>query len=235
MRGVSWMILFVVVLRNSFPGLLCDWHLASSVDHRHFLQHFSVERGRTAPDCQRQLWSPSGSYHSVRGWIYHWCWTEWLWVDRVVLVLDLGVVLLRVGTTQYSDPICFSELGLKSPIYKNTARNGHFGHSEFPWEKAKDLKIRPELAKKVIVIFFYFFLWVNRRLFDQRITLKHYQFQILLTWMIPVIKWKKLSYLPFQLHDGKSAKNGFGGTEAWIQCLETNFHIPCNLFYANWS
>jgi len=26
-------------------------------------------------------------------------------------------------------------LDLRRPIYQNTARNGHFGHSEFPWEK----------------------------------------------------------------------------------------------------
>ncbi|KAF1643161.1 UNVERIFIED_CONTAM: putative S-adenosylmethionine synthase 3, partial [Eudyptes robustus] len=33
------------------------------------------------------------------------------------------------------------ELNLKTPIYSKTAANGHFGHSEFPWEKPKDLEI----------------------------------------------------------------------------------------------
>jgi S-adenosylmethionine synthetase len=34
-------------------------------------------------------------------------------------------------------------LGLRAPIYKNTAAYGHFGRSEFPWEKldrVNDLK-----------------------------------------------------------------------------------------------
>lgn len=41
------------------------------------------------------------------------------------------------------------ELGLKAPIYSKTAANGHFGHSEFPWEKPKDLKIPPHLAARL--------------------------------------------------------------------------------------
>lgn len=43
----------------------------------------------------------------------------------------------------------FRELDLKRPIYSRTAANGHFGHSIFPWEKPRQLKIRPELAKKL--------------------------------------------------------------------------------------
>ncbi|CAJ0587573.1 unnamed protein product, partial [Mesorhabditis spiculigera] len=42
------------------------------------------------------------------------------------------------------------ELGLKKPIYKQTARNGHFGHQDFAWERPKQLVIRPELAKKLL-------------------------------------------------------------------------------------
>lgn len=41
------------------------------------------------------------------------------------------------------------ELGLKTPIYSKTASNGHFGHSEFPWEKPKDLDIPAKLAAKL--------------------------------------------------------------------------------------
>ncbi|KAF8383937.1 hypothetical protein PRIPAC_73079, partial [Pristionchus pacificus] len=41
------------------------------------------------------------------------------------------------------------DLGLKNPIYEQTARNGHFGHEAFPWEKPKELKIKPELLAKL--------------------------------------------------------------------------------------
>lgn len=37
-------------------------------------------------------------------------------------------------------------LGLRSPIYRNTARNGHFGHAEFPWEKAGVLSERTAIT-----------------------------------------------------------------------------------------
>ncbi|CAK5072880.1 unnamed protein product [Meloidogyne enterolobii] len=45
--------------------------------------------------------------------------------------------------------VIIRELNLKRPIYSRTAANGHFGHSNFPWEKPKKLEIRPELAKKL--------------------------------------------------------------------------------------
>ncbi|KAF8359443.1 hypothetical protein PRIPAC_94438 [Pristionchus pacificus] len=41
------------------------------------------------------------------------------------------------------------DLGLKNPIYEQTARNGHFGHETFPFEKPKELKIKPELLAKL--------------------------------------------------------------------------------------
>lgn len=40
------------------------------------------------------------------------------------------------------------DLKLKRPIYEKTAENGHFGNSDFPWEQAKPLKIRPEILEK---------------------------------------------------------------------------------------
>ena len=40
------------------------------------------------------------------------------------------------------------ELKLKRPIYKQTAANGHFGRSEFPWEKLDKVKELKALAKK---------------------------------------------------------------------------------------
>uniref|UniRef100_A0A1I7T0C1 S-adenosylmethionine synthase n=1 Tax=Caenorhabditis tropicalis TaxID=1561998 RepID=A0A1I7T0C1_9PELO len=40
------------------------------------------------------------------------------------------------------------ELDLKRPIYERTAENGHFGHSDFPWEQPKALKISPALLEK---------------------------------------------------------------------------------------
>ncbi|VDK21282.1 unnamed protein product [Anisakis simplex] len=45
--------------------------------------------------------------------------------------------------------VLIRELGLKQPIFEATARNGHFGHSEFPWEQPKRLVIRPELQQKL--------------------------------------------------------------------------------------
>jgi len=40
-------------------------------------------------------------------------------------------------------------LDLKRPIYERTAENGHFGHSEFPWEQSKQLVLSPALADKL--------------------------------------------------------------------------------------
>ena len=40
------------------------------------------------------------------------------------------------------------ELKLKRPIYKATASNGHFGRSEFPWEKLDKVKELKALAQK---------------------------------------------------------------------------------------
>uniref|UniRef100_A0A915B6Q5 S-adenosylmethionine synthase n=2 Tax=Parascaris univalens TaxID=6257 RepID=A0A915B6Q5_PARUN len=45
--------------------------------------------------------------------------------------------------------VLIRELGLRKPIFAATARNGHFGNPEFPWEKPKELMIRPDLAKKI--------------------------------------------------------------------------------------
>ncbi len=40
------------------------------------------------------------------------------------------------------------ELKLKRPIYRATAANGHFGRSEFPWEKLDKVQALKALAKK---------------------------------------------------------------------------------------
>jgi S-adenosylmethionine synthetase len=40
------------------------------------------------------------------------------------------------------------ELRLKRPIYRATASNGHFGRSEFPWEKLDKVKELKALVKK---------------------------------------------------------------------------------------
>uniref|UniRef100_F1KXB9 S-adenosylmethionine synthase n=2 Tax=Ascaris suum TaxID=6253 RepID=F1KXB9_ASCSU len=45
--------------------------------------------------------------------------------------------------------VLIRELGLRKPIFAATARNGHFGNPEFPWEKPKELMIRPYLAEKI--------------------------------------------------------------------------------------
>jgi S-adenosylmethionine synthetase len=45
--------------------------------------------------------------------------------------------------------VIIKELNLRQPIYSQTAANGHFGHESFPWEKPKELTIRPVLAAKL--------------------------------------------------------------------------------------
>lgn len=45
----------------------------------------------------------------------------------------------------------FRELDLLKPIYKETARNGHFGKNKFAWEKSKELKIPEALQEKIRV------------------------------------------------------------------------------------
>lgn len=38
--------------------------------------------------------------------------------------------------------LCFrSELNLRRPIYAPTAKYGHFGNTDFPWEQPKELKL----------------------------------------------------------------------------------------------
>jgi len=40
-------------------------------------------------------------------------------------------------------------LNLKHPIYEPTSENGHFGHSAFPWEQAKNLELSPRIVEKM--------------------------------------------------------------------------------------
>ncbi len=48
--------------------------------------------------------------------------------ERAIQILDLTV------------PGIIEQLGLFNPVFGKTARNGHFGHAEFPWERAVDNK-----------------------------------------------------------------------------------------------
>jgi S-adenosylmethionine synthetase len=76
----------------------------------------------------------------------------------------LSIMVISYGTSPLSEPellsivndnfdlrpgVLIRDLGLKNPIYKETAKNGHFGHERFPWEQVKELKIRPEFAAKL--------------------------------------------------------------------------------------
>uniref|UniRef100_A0A914Y634 methionine adenosyltransferase n=1 Tax=Panagrolaimus superbus TaxID=310955 RepID=A0A914Y634_9BILA len=76
----------------------------------------------------------------------------------------LSIMVISYGTSPLSEPellsivndnfdlrpgVLIRDLGLKNPIYKETAKNGHFGHERFTWEQAKELKIRPEFATKL--------------------------------------------------------------------------------------
>lgn len=45
--------------------------------------------------------------------------------------------------------VIIRELDLKRPIYQVTAENGHFGHDDFPWEQAKELRIPKETQLRV--------------------------------------------------------------------------------------
>ena len=73
-------------------------------------------------------------------------------------------MVISYGTSPLSEPelltivndnfdlrpgVLIRDLGLKNPIYKETAKNGHFGHERFPWEQVKELQIRPEFAAKL--------------------------------------------------------------------------------------
>ncbi|CAD5227196.1 unnamed protein product [Bursaphelenchus xylophilus] len=40
-------------------------------------------------------------------------------------------------------------LGLKRPIYQQTAENGHFGHSQFPWEQPKELFVEKSIQERL--------------------------------------------------------------------------------------
>uniref|UniRef100_A0A915CVA5 S-adenosylmethionine synthase n=1 Tax=Ditylenchus dipsaci TaxID=166011 RepID=A0A915CVA5_9BILA len=76
----------------------------------------------------------------------------------------LSITVISYGTSPLSEPellqivndnfdlrpgVIMKELNLKTPIYSRTAANGHFGHSEFPWEQPKQLKIPTNLAAKL--------------------------------------------------------------------------------------
>jgi len=41
------------------------------------------------------------------------------------------------------------DLNLKRPIFEPTAENGHFGHSNFPWEQERKLKLSTKIADKM--------------------------------------------------------------------------------------
>ncbi|KAF7637126.1 S-adenosylmethionine synthase [Meloidogyne graminicola] len=42
-----------------------------------------------------------------------------------------------------------SQLGLREPIYRQTAANGHFGNPDFPWEKPKELVLTEDIITKL--------------------------------------------------------------------------------------
>jgi len=45
--------------------------------------------------------------------------------------------------------VIMKALDLKRPMYEQTAENGHFGHSKFPWEQAKILNLGSKLTTKI--------------------------------------------------------------------------------------
>jgi len=49
--------------------------------------------------------------------------------------VDPEVIAKRVSDTfDLSPKGIMNHLGLRQPIYLQTAKNGHFGHADFPWE-----------------------------------------------------------------------------------------------------
>lgn len=45
--------------------------------------------------------------------------------------------------------VIIKDLDLKRPIYEPTAENGHFGHSEFPWEQARPLVLPKNIQESL--------------------------------------------------------------------------------------
>ena len=77
----------------------------------------------------------------------------------------LSVLVFSYGTSELSERelldvvehnfdlrpgVVTRELDLKRAIYQATAENGHFGHSEFPWEKEKKLEIATVIEEKLL-------------------------------------------------------------------------------------
>jgi S-adenosylmethionine synthetase len=75
----------------------------------------------------------------------------------------LSTIILSYGTSLLSEKelmevvdknfdlrpgMIMKELNLRRPIYQATAENGHFGHSEFPWENAKPIVLPAHLQGK---------------------------------------------------------------------------------------
>ncbi|KAH7730293.1 s-adenosylmethionine synthase-like protein [Aphelenchoides avenae] len=82
----------------------------------------------------------------------------------IAVAKPLSITVISYGTSPLTEPelleivnanfdlrpgMIMKELDLKRPIYSETARNGHFGHETFPWEKPKELKIPQHLATKL--------------------------------------------------------------------------------------
>lgn len=76
----------------------------------------------------------------------------------------LSILVLSYGTSDLSERelldvvkhnfdlrpgVLTKELDLKRPLYQATAENGHFGHSEFPWEKEKKLELSQAIKEKL--------------------------------------------------------------------------------------
>uniref|UniRef100_A0A915LCU6 methionine adenosyltransferase n=1 Tax=Meloidogyne javanica TaxID=6303 RepID=A0A915LCU6_MELJA len=45
-----------------------------------------------------------------------------------------------------------TQLGLREPIYRQTAANGHFGNPDFPWEKPKTLVLAEDIIAKLSAV-----------------------------------------------------------------------------------
>uniref|UniRef100_A0A0N4Z3X0 S-adenosylmethionine synthase n=1 Tax=Parastrongyloides trichosuri TaxID=131310 RepID=A0A0N4Z3X0_PARTI len=76
----------------------------------------------------------------------------------------LSVFVTSYGTSQLTEaelleiveanfdlrPGCLmNELNLRRPIYRETSKNGHFGHKQFPWEQPKTLVIPEHIKAKL--------------------------------------------------------------------------------------
>lgn len=60
------------------------------------------------------------------------------------IISDDEITKLIRDTFDMRPAAIIEKLGLRRPIYKQTAKNGHFGNPDYPWEKTDSVEIIKE-------------------------------------------------------------------------------------------